>query len=318
MKALSIRFAVIAAAMLYTLQLSAQNASNPIQVALLRWYQANTAALINSCHAQGLAFDGSHIWAGCPSASTIQEFNSSDGAHINTISLGAGVNPNYLLYDGANVWAANSNGTVTEVSASTGAIVRTVTVGANPANMAFDGANVWVMNSGSNSVSIIQAVTGTVTSHALSSCNFPWGAIFDGAHVWTSCHFDNTIEELDSSGNLIGTPILAGSFPSFMAYDGSSVWVSDTTTSGTVTRINLTTFGSAVFPVGAFPEGIAFDTKYIWVANNSDGTVTKLLASTGALVATYPIATGASLVWVGFDGGNVWVVDRGAALLHKM
>jgi DNA-binding beta-propeller fold protein YncE len=70
--------------------------------------------------------------------------------------------------------------------------------------------------------------------------------------------------------------------------------------------------------VGAYPEGTAFDTMYIWVLNNQAGSVTKILASSGVVIGTYPIASGSSLSSVGFDGGNIWVLDTAAALLHKM
>jgi YVTN family beta-propeller protein len=191
-----VRVAVVAAASLFALQATAQNAGNPIQVALLRWYAANTAAQISSCHAQGIAFDGAHIWVGCPIANTVQEFNASDGTKINTVFLGTSVSPSFLVYDGANIWTSNTNGTLTEVNASTATVVRTVSVGSNPLGMTFDGTNIWVANSGSDSVSIVQATTGSVTTSAtFTNCNVPYGAIFDGTHVWLSCHNDNTIAE---------------------------------------------------------------------------------------------------------------------------
>jgi hypothetical protein len=65
MKLISPWGAVIAATLLSTLQLSAQNSANPIQVALLRWYQVNTAVQLDTCTGpNGTAFDGANIWAG--------------------------------------------------------------------------------------------------------------------------------------------------------------------------------------------------------------------------------------------------------------
>ena len=42
------------------------------------------------------------------------------------------------------------------------------------------------------------------------------------------------------------------------------------------------------YPVGSAPRGLAFDGTNIWVANTGSGNVTKLKASDGALVGTYP------------------------------
>lgn len=68
MKQVLSRIVAIVVVSLFTLQPSAQNPNNPIQIALLRWYQANTAsalALENTCISpQGVAFDGANIWVG--------------------------------------------------------------------------------------------------------------------------------------------------------------------------------------------------------------------------------------------------------------
>jgi hypothetical protein len=184
MKFLSARIAVVALALLFTFQLSAQNANNPIQVALLRWYQANTVAQLSACgHPNGVAFDGAHIWAACPLDDTIQEFNASDGAQVRIIS--GFHEPQYLLYDGANIWVSNYlTASVTEVNASTGAKVRTVNVGGAPVTMTFDGTYVWVANSNDDSISQVQVTTGVVTPHFFTTPPLPrsprhrlrWGA----------------------------------------------------------------------------------------------------------------------------------------------
>ena len=63
---------------------------------------------------------------------------------------------------------------------------------------------------------------------------------------------------------------------------------------------------------GAGPQSIAFDGVNIWVISGSN--VTKVLASTGASVGTYPArgssATGLpSATALAFDGANIWVAD---------
>ena len=58
-----------------------------------------------------------------------------------------------MAFDGANIWVANSAGTVTKLRASDGAVLGTFAVGTQPYGVAFDGANVWVTNNGSNTVS---------------------------------------------------------------------------------------------------------------------------------------------------------------------
>ena len=51
--------------------------------------------------------------------------------------------------DGTHVWVANFGGnSVTEINASTGAVVRTIAVGSRPDGVSSDGTHVWVANGG--------------------------------------------------------------------------------------------------------------------------------------------------------------------------
>ena len=60
------------------------------------------------------------------------------------------------------------------------------------------------------------------------------------------------------------------------------------------------------FPVGDAPQGVAFDGTNIWVANVSSDNVTKLRASDGANLGTFPVARPFG---VAFDGANIWVAN---------
>src|SRR6266571_5308124 len=81
---------------------------NPLQIALLRWFDANTSG----------------------------------------ISYAVGTNPGGVAFDGANIWVANGGSNdVTKLAASTGAVLGTFAVATSPTAVAFDGANVWVPSS---------------------------------------------------------------------------------------------------------------------------------------------------------------------------
>jgi hypothetical protein len=62
-----------------------------------------------------------------------------------------------LVFDGANIWVANSGGggghTVTKLRASDGKLLGTFAVGSHPLAVAFDGANIWVANAFAGTVS---------------------------------------------------------------------------------------------------------------------------------------------------------------------
>ena len=65
------------------------------------------------------------------------------------------------LYDGANVWATSTDGTLLRFD-STGTVLQTVAVGGLPMVPVFDGADIWVPNLFSNSVSVVRASSGVV------------------------------------------------------------------------------------------------------------------------------------------------------------
>jgi DNA-binding beta-propeller fold protein YncE len=69
----------------------------------------------------------------------------------------------------------------------------------------------------------------------------------------------------------------------------------------------------------ANPEGVAFDGTNIWVGNagSSNGlTVTKLLASTGAVLGTYTLGFAGQAVV--FDGTNIWVTNYSNSSVSKI
>src|SRR3979490_2578605 len=82
-----------------------------------------------------------------------------------------------------------------------------------------------------------------------------------------------------------------------------------------VTKL-LASTGAVVgsYPVGP-SYGLAFDGTNIWVTGTST-TVTNLLASTGTVVGTYSV--GNQLSGVAFDGTNIWVTDSGGLVVTKL
>jgi len=94
-----------------------------------------------------------------------------------------------------------------------------------------------------------------------------------------------------------------GSDPTGVAFDGADIWVTNWG-NGTVTKL-LAATGAVLgtFTVGSNPFGVAFDGANIWVANSGGGTVTKLLAATGAVLGTFTVGGGPH--WVAFDGANI-------------
>ena len=326
------RIGGIATTLLFALQLSAQNPNNPIQIALLRWYQADTAAMIpvqSTCIGpQGEAFDGANIWVACTGSSPteIDEFNASDGAPMLKITS-LGCSPNYLLYDGANIWAAcPAAGKIIEIEASTGTLLypSSPLIVASPAGMAFDGQYIWVGSSTANSVVQIQAATHTVTNTFLVSggsfdCDAPTSVAAISSPtpaIFVVCSTTRPhVMEMTPAGAWVASTAFnaIGGTPGChnIAFDGQNLWLP--TSSGpsgaldAVLEINTTTLGvtAVSMPTNSDPLAVAFDGLYIWVVRE-DGFVSKVLPSSLATVDTAPTG-GGTPYFIAFDGGYVWV-----------
>jgi outer membrane protein assembly factor BamB len=61
------------------------------------------------------------------------------------------------------------------------------------------------------------------------------------------------------------------------------------------------------FGVGINPLGIAFDGASMWVANRNSNTVTKLRASDGTVLDTFPTPPSDGPYGIAFDGTYIWV-----------
>ena len=101
---------------------------NPLQIALLHWYNANLTT---------------------------------------PFSVGKVV-PNGVAFDGANIWVANHGSKQCDQAAGErrqGA--RDLRRRSSPAGVAFDGANIWVANGGHNTVSKLRASDGAGSGPSL-------------------------------------------------------------------------------------------------------------------------------------------------------
>jgi hypothetical protein len=66
----------------------------------------------------------------------------------------------------------------------------------------------------------------------------------------------------------------------------------------------------AEFPTGLYPKALVFDGANIWTLSGGDGSLTKLRANDGGVLATYAVG---GLGGMAFDGANIWVGGNGGS-----
>jgi YVTN family beta-propeller protein len=210
-------------------------------------------------------------------------------------------------------------------SASAAAVVNTIPVGSDPVAVSSDGTRVWVANNGDNTVSEIDALTGTVVN-TIPVGTSPEGVSSDGTHVWVtntggdtvqSNGGDGTVSEIDASTGTVVNTIPVGSVPYGVSSDGTHVWVANVG-DDTLSEIDAST-GTVVntIPVGGvYPTLVSSDGTHVWVTDYSGSAVFEIDASTGTVVNT--ISSGSFPAGVSSDGTHVWVANPVAGTLSEI
>jgi uncharacterized repeat protein (TIGR02543 family) len=107
-----------------------------------------------------------------------------------------GSGPDGISSDATHVWVANYGGnSVTELNASSGSAVQTIGVGSGPHAVSSDGTHVWVANNGSNTVTELNASDGSAVQ-TIGVGSYPVAVSSDGTHVWVVNNGNNTVTEL--------------------------------------------------------------------------------------------------------------------------
>ncbi len=173
----------------------------------------------------GVVFDGAAIWVSDPQNDRVLRYRPSDGALLATVPVCDA--PGAMAADGASVWVACSlAGGIVRLDPQ-GAVLGAWPVGDLPSAIAYDGSSVWVANFGDDTVTRLDASSGSLLG-TYAVADGPLGIAFDGASIWVTGSLGDAVTRLRArDGQLLGTVSLApGSAPEGIAFDGLDLWVS--------------------------------------------------------------------------------------------
>jgi len=164
-----------------------------------------------------------------------------------------------------------------------------------------DGSKVYVTNtfSNSNTVSVIDTATNTVSATIPIGASLGVAVTPDGSKVYVANLASNTVSVIDTATNTIiartGDPLQGGSFGVAVSPDGSKVYVAngfgntvsviDTATNTVIATIfvrGFTSIGVAVTPDGS----------KVYVANLASNTVSVIDTAANAVGPTIPVGNG--------------------------
>jgi hypothetical protein len=177
-----------------------------------------------------IAFDGNFLWTSNGGGS-VSGIDPTSPYAVYNVSTGF-TSPSGILFDGASIWITDA-GAGMLFKLDLGSIVQSVPVGKSPLNPVFDGANIWVPNYTDNSITVVQASTGsvvaTITSDANNLLSGPNGASFDGERVMvTNANGGNSSVTLFKAADLsfiANVSVGSSGSGNGACSDGINIWV---------------------------------------------------------------------------------------------
>ncbi|HKF42713.1 MAG TPA: S-layer homology domain-containing protein [Thermoanaerobaculia bacterium] len=180
------------------------------------------------------------------------------------------------------------------------------TVGSAPALIASDGVDIWVADHNSSTVSRVRASDGRLLE-TWTGASFPTGVLSAMGRIFIAGNFLGRIDPGQPAGAVENVTNLPGGSGQQLTFDGSRIWVANSTngsvsivTPGATTPWTVTTVTAGF----SLPVGAVFDGSSIWVTDNGAGTLLNLSAA-GAILQTVTVGPGPGFPV--FDGANIWV-----------
>ena len=275
-----------------------------------------SSATVPFKHPTAIALDhNGHLWVSNQDYFGVTEIEASTGQVMRVINAKADgfIDPYGISVSGQHVWVVSGGveygngtshvGTVTELNAMTGALIRTVDVKKHGVTglsaVSADDQHVWVAADGGGRVVELSNVTGRVVHVYRGRMNFvqPDGVASNGRDVWVvGPETGNSVVERSavtgrklrtftptylerSPGQINKTPVYLS--PNCVAVDAHYVWtgngggLSQKHLGGSVTQINAATnkivrsVGSAADHFRGTIQSIYSDGTHVWVVNGS-------------------------------------------------
>jgi hypothetical protein len=252
---------------------------------------------------------------------------TSAGA-LRPVDLGTGNIPIDITCDGANLWIANTNATVSRVRASDGKLLQTWT-GANGAGGIIAAAGrIYIAGTAGTAPGKVYVIDPAATPGAVTVFEDDIGAgphqiTFDGTNLWTanlSNSGTGSISRIDVATGVDGTFTAGFNFPDDILWDGANLWVADGAFN-LLKRIDPAN-GSVVeeIEVQQAPNRLLFDGTNLWISSRGLDNITVVRATgglRGTVLASFTVPGGPNAM--AFDGERVMVgnFDGDAVSLFK-
>jgi hypothetical protein len=150
-------------------------------------------------------------------------------------------------------------------------VTTVASLASSPAALAFDGARIWSADLNGTVSIVTPGATIPWTASTVTGFSEPLAILYDGSNIWITDAVTGTLLKLDSSGAVLQT-VTVGVFPDIPTFDGSNIWVPNISSmtvvrASSVKRAVLATLtGNGL----SGPRDAAFDGQRVLVANNGE------------------------------------------------
>jgi hypothetical protein len=194
---------------------------------------------------------------------------------VTTITSNLGNSPQGIAFDGARIWTANADGSVSIVTPGLSLpwSVTTVTGFGQPADVLYDGANVWLTDQTAGTLVKLDSNGGILQTVTVGS--LPNYSVFDGTNIWVPLFGSNSVAVVRASSGAVLTTLTGNGLnqPEVAAFDGQRVLVTNfggnsvsLWKAADLAPLGSIATGGASRPIGACSDGINF---WIALSNNS-------------------------------------------------
>ena len=267
------------------------------------------------------------IWIANSDEDTVSKLNTVTGVEEGRYRVGDNPSRTAVDLDG-NVWVANrSSNNVHRVRLfdcnGQDCVDPPINVGGLPRGIAIDASNnVWVASFNDRNVMRINGQTHVVDQVINTPGNIYGIAIDSEGNLWTAERGGGVVSRINTeTGQLIETltPPFGRSLYGIAVDGEGNVWLGNYDQHN-VLKYNPRNRQWQEFRnnSGSYTRGLAVDGDgFVWIANSGSDNVTKMRASDGAVVGTYPV--GGHPIGVAVDNdGNIWAVNRNDNNAHKL
>jgi hypothetical protein len=249
-------------------------------------------------------------------ASSLALLDPGDGDVAATARLGGP--PTAVATDTRGAWAATANRTLVHVS-PTGSVTESFGVGFAPVDVATQGSTVWAVSRGYLR-RVARLRLGGLTSYSLAARETRAGqsgrelhVVADAGGAWVG-DGDNAIYRLDgANARLVAMAPdgLGSQHGGELAIGAGSVWVSDASHDGVVTRLDAITGGeiaAITLPLDAVSNGPAtFGDSALWTVSRGERTLWRIDADANTISQTVRLGIGTT--GLAYGDGSIWAVN---------